>query len=174
MSSARSRELLYIGRPVPEKGLPDLLAALQLIQDIPWRLSVAGDLPTTVPAVAAANISFLGRVPHHSVAALMQRHDVLIVPSRYETFGNVALEGLAVGMIVVAAKTGGLKTLITSGRNGFHFEPGDIVNLAETLRFVLASYDSLHHIRGNARTDATLFSWSAVTAATAELLETFV
>jgi len=174
MSFDRPRDLLYIGRPVPEKGLSDLLAALQAINDLPWGLSVAGELPEPSQSTGDPRISCLGRVPHHEVAALMQHHDVLVVPSRYETFGNIALEGLAVSMVVVAARTGGLKSLITSGWNGFLFNPGDVADLARTLRFVLTHFARLDFAQHNARRTALLYSWEGVAAATARLLRTLI
>jgi len=174
MSSGRVRELLYVGRPVPEKGLPDLLSALAFLGDLRWHLSVAGELPDAVSSVDESNISFLGRVCHGQMPALMQRHDVLVVPSRYETFGNVALEGLAVAMIVLAARTGGLKSLITNGHNGFHFTPGNVTDLANKLRLVVTSFDRLEQVRRNARAHALRYSWDSVTHATAQLLETLI
>jgi glycosyltransferase involved in cell wall biosynthesis len=115
-------------------------------------------------------ISFLGRVNRTEVAQVMQRHDVLVVPSRYETFGNVALEGLATGLVVVAARVGGLKELIAGGRTGFHFEAGNLEDLERVLRFVISDLDALWQIRHNARLDATRYSWPHVVVATHRLL----
>ena len=108
MSSDRFCKLLFVGRPVPEKGLPDLLRVLAAMAELPWLLSVVGDrAPFELPITGIHHrISFLGRVDQSEVARVMQRHDVLVVPSRYETFGTVALEGLATGLVVVAARVG--------------------------------------------------------------------
>jgi glycogen synthase len=172
MSSDRSCDLLFVGRPVPEKGLPDLLDALAAIADLPWRLSVAGDVaPFAVAhAMIRDRISFLGRVSQTEVASIMQRHDVLVVPSRYETFGNVALEGLAVGMVVVASRVGGLKQLIADGRTGFHFEPANVADLEHILRFVMGNFSALSAVRRHARLEAAKYSWPRIVAATHNLL----
>lgn len=172
MSSSRFCNLLYVGRPVPEKGLSDLFQALAAMADLPWRLTVVGDLVSfTAPSEAIRDrVLLLGRVKHAEIAAIMQRHDVLIVPSRYETFGNVALEGLAVGMVVVAARVGGLKKLIANGRTGFHFEAGNARNLEQTLRSVIANLEILDDVRRRARLEAEKYSWPSVVAATHRLL----
>jgi len=101
---------------------------------------------------------------------VMRDHDVLVVPSHYETFGNVALEGLASGMIVVAARTGGLKALIHDVRTGVHFVPGDVADLRRALSFVIEAGSSLDRMRVEARAEAMNYSWPAVADATASLL----
>lgn len=172
MSSDRFCKLLFVGRPVPEKGLPDLLRVLAAMAELPWLLSVVGDrAPFELPITGIHHrISFLGRVDQSEVARVMQRHDVLVVPSRYETFGTVALEGLATGLVVVAARVGGLKELIVRGRTGFHFEAGDMDDLERVLRSVIGDLDALCQIRHNARLEATKYSWSHVVVATHSLL----
>lgn len=101
---------------------------------------------------------------------VMRDHDVLVVPSHYETFGNVALEGLASGMIVVASRTGGLKAIIDDGRTGFHFTPRDTDDLARVLSYVITHTGTLEDVRGAARAEALNYSWDVVAAATAALL----
>ncbi len=99
----------------------------------------------------------------------MRDHDVLVVPSHYETFGNVALEGLASGMIVIAARTGGLKAIIDDGRTGFHFTPRDTEDLARVLGYVITHAASLRGVRRAARAEALNYSWEGVASATAAL-----
>lgn len=59
--------------------------------------------------------------------------DLLAIPSREETFGRVAIEAMAAGCLVVAARTGGLTEIIQSGRNGLLFDPENPSALAESI-----------------------------------------
>jgi glycogen synthase len=171
MSSGRCAELLFIGRPVPEKGLADLLGALARLQHHRWHLTVVGEVPRDIEiAGVGPAVTLIGRVPNREIAQIMAMRDILVVPSRYETFGNVALEGLACGMVVVASHTGGLKTLIRHEETGFHFRPGDVEDLTRMLELVLDKLTELTHIRCNARVAAVRYSWEEIVRETSALL----
>jgi hypothetical protein len=68
-------------------------------------------LPVTLPRRAAATVGFDERMAHRLMAAA----DVLVVPSRFEPCGLVALAGLRYGAVPVVASTGGLRDIV-SGR----------------------------------------------------------
>jgi glycogen(starch) synthase len=78
----------------------------------------------------------LGAQPSEAVAAEMRRHRVLAVPSRDETFGLSALEGLACGCRVVASDVGALRE--TLGDAAILVPADDPPALAEALRAALA------------------------------------
>ena len=62
-----------------------------------------------------------------------QALEVVVVPSRREAFGRVALEAMQAGVPVVAARTGGLAELIQDEKNGLLFEPDDPSGLAQCI-----------------------------------------
>lgn len=171
MSSDRRVELLFVGRPVPEKGLADAIAALRRLEHRPWHLTIVGELPPDADLAGLTGlVTLLGCVRNREIAAIMAARDVLLIPSHYETFGNVALEGLACGMIVIASYTGGLKSLVTDGENGFHILPKDADGLTRKLQFVIEHLGELSGIRRNARASALRYSWDEVVRQTAALL----
>jgi glycosyltransferase involved in cell wall biosynthesis len=175
MSSGRRAELLFVGRPVPEKGLADTLAALAHVRHHCWHFTIVGEILAGIDVDAwAPLVTWLGCVPNRKVASIMATHDILVVPSHYETFGNVALEGLASAMIVVASYTGGFKTLIEHGQTGFHFRAGDVADLARTLDFVIENLMRLADVRKNARASAIRYSWDEIVRQTAELLARYI
>lgn len=67
---------------------------------------------------AAGRVRVLPPVPHNELPALYRAADVLIVPSRSESFGLVALEAASCGRPVVATDVGGLRTTVRDGASG--------------------------------------------------------
>jgi glycosyltransferase involved in cell wall biosynthesis len=143
--SARSGDLAFLGRLVSDKGGDVLLDALALLaaRGLRPRLTVIGDGPERRPLAAqaerlglAAQVEFTGIVRNGALAALLNRHRILVVPSRYnEPFGIVALEGIACGCLVVGSEGGGLKEAI--GPCGYTFRNGDAAALAGLLERLL-------------------------------------
>lgn len=166
-------DLLFVGRPSPEKGLCDLLVALERVQPR-WRLHIAGARGTrdcvSVPRFDYSRIHEYGPLCNAEIAELMRRIDVLVVPSRYESFGNVALEGMASGRVIIAARTGGMIDMITDGVTGLQFPPGDVSALSQRLACVIARPKTFRYLGVAARQAALAYSWENVSQATARLL----
>lgn len=146
----RDRELVFVGRLVPDKGLLLLIEALaQLARDrLHPTLVIIGSGPQE-PAVRAAaaaagvdrQIEWVGPMWGEKLACTLSRHRVLVVPSLWnEPFGIVALEGAACGCTVVGSNGGGLPEAI--GPCGRTFPNGDATALAQALRAALAGTTS--------------------------------
>lgn len=82
---------------------------------------------------------------------IMSALDVLAVPSLVESMGMVALEGMAVGTPVVAARTGGLPEMIRSGWNGLLVRPRDARELGEAIGRMLADRELRQQCVDNGR-----------------------
>lgn len=126
--------LLFLGRLSPEKGCDVALAAFQLVKErYPRvRLTVAGDgqargeLEDLVSELRIEDsVDFLGEVPPARVAPLFDASTLVIVPSRSEGFGLVALEAAHRGRPVVATRVGGLPEVVVHGETGIIVEPDD-------------------------------------------------
>lgn len=174
-------KLLYVARPVPHKGLSDLLKALRLIVEMPFSLSVVGgmgfatDAPLLTPGdPLAAKVHDLGAMPLAKVAETMREHDLLVVPSRYENFCNVALEGLASGLPVIGTALGGLRDMIDPGVNGYLVEPGNPEALARILSEVISAPEQVAAMSRNARQVATRHSWDIVSEMTSDMLKSLI
>jgi N-acetyl-alpha-D-glucosaminyl L-malate synthase BshA len=77
------------------------------------------------------DVLFLGTQDHvHRLLPLM---DVLLLPSRTESFGLAALEAMACGAIPVATRVGGVPEVITDGVDGFLAEVGDVQTMAQRI-----------------------------------------
>jgi glycosyltransferase involved in cell wall biosynthesis/GT2 family glycosyltransferase len=82
-------------------------------------------------------IQFLGFLKDDEVDAIFRSKPIVCVPSRYESFGLVALEAMSYGCVVIAANVGGLPEVIHNGSTGLIFEPENpmaIIALLEELR----------------------------------------
>jgi glycosyltransferase involved in cell wall biosynthesis len=118
-----------------------LLEALGLLAGVGLapRLTVVGEGPERPELEGQARrlgiadrVELLGTRTGEELVRLLNRHRVLVVPSRYnEPFGIVALEGIACGCVVLGSEGGGLPEAI--GPCGFTFRNGDAADLARVL-----------------------------------------
>jgi glycosyltransferase involved in cell wall biosynthesis len=145
------RRLLFVGNleSAELKGFPTLLAALVRLFERrnDWRLDVIGDGPERARyETAAADLGLRGQVTFHGsqpkwlVAEMMGAADLLVAPSRIETFGAVIAEALVSGLPVVSTRVGGIPELIDDCNNGTLVSPDDPVALANAL------YDTLEDL----------------------------
>ena len=126
--------VLYVGRIQPLKGLYLAMQAFALLKKkVPDAYFVVvggpsghqGDLELARCKRFVADNKIVDSViwreaePHLRLASYYRSCDVVVVPSRTESFGLVALEAMASGKSVVASSVGGLKSLITHNVDGF-------------------------------------------------------
>ena len=125
---------LYVGTLSERKGADLFAAGVDLAAPSGWSGVMVGDGPLAA-SIAAAHPS-IRRMPPAApgeVAAWMRAADVVVVPSRREPLGLAAVEALACGTPVIAAKVGGLKEVIRDGENGLLIPPEDPGALAAAL-----------------------------------------
>ncbi len=79
-------------------------------------------------------VKFAGRQPQEKLSNYYDRIDILLMPSRSEGFGLTAIEGMARGCVVVAARTGGLPEVVRDGEVGLLHEPGQVEELATQIK----------------------------------------
>ena len=123
--------MLSVGRIEPLKGLDLLVQAMSMLNDLDdTRLVIVGGRPerddelNRLESIAAElgvadKTTFAGAVKQTELPAYYSAADVFVMPSYYESFGLVALEAMACGTPVIAARVGGLKSFITSGETGY-------------------------------------------------------
>jgi glycogen synthase len=152
--------LLYAGRLVAEKGVDTAIKALEKLvlgQDLrSIRLSVAGSDSTDYENYLRSQVtqaglndyvSFLGHVSAKEMPKLLQKFDVILVPSTWpEPFSRMVLEGMISGLVVVATPTGGTTEILTDGENGLLFAPGNAEDLAQKIASLAADPEFRHRL----------------------------
>jgi len=104
----RRHGIVAVGRLAPEKGFDVLLDALRLAP-VPLTLVGAGPLEGALRAQAAGlDVGFPGAVGRAELHALLASAEAVVIPSRREGLGLVAVEAVLLGTPVIASHTGGL------------------------------------------------------------------
>jgi glycogen synthase len=147
--------LLYLNRLERRKGIDDLIVAVRSLPDAELRLTVVGRDTDTAPgggsmkeharrlAAGDPRIEFVDQVPHERVPELISAHDVVVVPTRWETFSYVTREALACNRPVLATPAGAIVDVVRAGESGWLARSSKPQDMSEALRQVLASRDEL-------------------------------
>jgi glycosyltransferase involved in cell wall biosynthesis len=136
----QSREVLFVGRLSPEKGIETLLRAWKLAQ---WQLAVIGDGPLADLVSRHATkgdgrLRYEGYLRQEEVNRAMRRAALLVMPSEwYEGFPLTIVEAFASGLPVVASRLGSMAEIVEDGRTGLHFTAGDARDLAEKVTWLV-------------------------------------
>ena len=132
-------QVALVGHLIPRKGVDVAVSAIAAVSGASLHVFGEGPEKARLRAQAVAlrcgeRVHFHGALPQAQLAVALRRCGVLLAPPRREPFGLVALEGMAMGMVVIASRVGGLAETVQPGVNGFLFESGDAVGLAALLR----------------------------------------
>jgi len=158
--------ILAVGQLLRHKGFDDLIAACAQADLADFDLLIAGDGPErqSLQAQAAAEklngqVHFLGAASHDRVAALMRGAAAIVIPSRRESFGIVALEAMASGRPIIATPVGGLVEALEEACVSW-VPADDSRKLAEVLIRVVLESDDTPSARNQAK--AREFAWQAI------------
>jgi glycosyltransferase involved in cell wall biosynthesis len=131
----RTLELLFVGRFDRQKGLDILLAAATEFEDrVTVRVIGANVVDQAVLRTIPSNVTFLGWKSPREIEAELRNCDVVVMPSRWESFGLVALEAMRAGRPVLASRIGGLNEVVRSNVTGLLFSPVSASGLANGIR----------------------------------------
>lgn len=171
--AARAREstplrIVFLGNIIERKGLHTLLEAVSLSprtqtdtnQKPLFQIDVIGSLSIN-PAYAAkmqkyasrirfSDITFHGSLDNAALGEKLKQAHLLVVPSSYEGFGIVYLEGMGFGLPAIGTSAGAASEIIEDGRTGYLITPGDAPTLAARLTELSQNRPLLENLSVNA------------------------
>ncbi len=151
---------MFLGNVIQRKGLHTLLEAAGRLQS-PIRLDVVGSLDSE-PDYAReiqkraklsnlqSRVFFHGSLDNEELVAKFKSSHALVVPSSYEGFGIVYLEGMGFGLPAIGTTAGGATEIISDGETGYLIPPDDAELLAKRLSQLVRDRNLLTRMSLNA------------------------
>jgi glycosyltransferase involved in cell wall biosynthesis len=136
--------LIFLGNVISRKGLHTLVRALASLPGGTFTLDVIGALnidPVYTRSILkqikahqlTQFIRLRGKIDNHSLADLLCKSHIMVLPSSYEGFGIANLEGMGFGLPAISSTQGGASEIIISGENGFLIDTEDSASLVKIL-----------------------------------------
>lgn len=157
--------VLHVGRLAPEKNVPLAIEAYRAMQraSSSLRFVVVGDGPLRAALQRAhPDLRFCGVQTGERLAVHYASADVFLFPSETETFGNVTLEAMASGLVVVAYDYAAAGMHIRHGETGVLAPYGDARAFAEAAHALVRAPQSLRRMRRRARQYVASVDWPSV------------
>jgi D-inositol-3-phosphate glycosyltransferase len=191
---AEDRNILFVGRVEPLKGIDLLLRAIammtgyEIVNRRALSVMIIGGDPNVDRDEMSAEmtrlqdlrneygigdvVTFLGKRSQDTLPYYYSAADVVVMPSLYESFGMVALEAMACGTPVVATEVGGLQFLVRESETGFLIRGDDPDELCDRL-IALITNETLRETMGRRACEvAREYSWQIVGDKVLEVYET--
>jgi hypothetical protein len=146
--------ILFVGRLESRKGIDTLLSAVVKLSttDADFQLRLVGDDSLLGPTGSTyreeferrhpellGRVLFLGSVHDEQLRQEYETCDILVAPSRFESFGLILLEAMMFGKPVVAGDIGGMREIVDDGRTGYLVSPEDDDALVEIVLQLIRS-----------------------------------
>lgn len=177
----KQKIILFVGRIDPIKGISLLIEAVYMLSlkfsnfENNFRvLLIGGDIQSRNfwrhPEVVkiqmliekldlACCVKFIGSKPHSLLPYYYSGSDIVIMPSKHESFGLVVLEAMASGAAVIASKVGGLSYLIKDNETGRFFKSGDSSDLSKIIWELLNDDGQRNRLGKNAIMESKKYCW---------------
>lgn len=183
VGSFSEKTVLFVGRIDPVKGLDTWFRSMKLVLNAEPSLStrmcvclIGGDLDDDIDPDSelvrldklkdelglSDVVTFLGGRAQSSLPYYYASADVVVMPSRYESFGLAALEAMACGTPVVASDVGGLSFIVRNGETGFLVPEGDEQAFADCILNLLRDPELRNKLGARAVLVAQNYSWRLI------------
>ncbi len=147
MGPRETNRLVFVGRLTAEKQIDVILRAMTKLDpalNVTLDLVGGGDQASALQDLTeqlglGERVTFHGRIDDTDLRALLTRASIFTIASIAELQSIATLEAMASGLPIVAADAVALPHLVTSGSNGYLFEPGNVDDLADKITRVLTS-----------------------------------
>lgn len=158
------------GRLVNWKRVDILISAIPFLKTQNFKVIICGEgdhksglLSLSKALGVEDRIIWLGAIPHEELPRYLSLASVFVQPSISESFGISICEAMAMGIPVVASRSGGVPEVVEDGVNGFLVTPGDIKKVAESIDILLADSNMRRTMGKEGRAKIELmFTWNSV------------
>ena len=160
--------VLFAGRLATNKGLSDLISAMDLVNQKSVDLVITGadmglgkqlEKEASEKGVRMHRLGHIGAETYRSVLAAAE---MLVLPSEYEAFGIVLLEAAAAETAVIGTNVGGIPEAMSPGNNGLIVEYNDVDNLSKSIATLLDDAKMCKEMGKAGRVWAKNFSWDSI------------
>ncbi len=136
----------FLGRIIPVKGISLLIDAFNQIDPFKAVLNIYGRIPNSLPFLKERScnsaINFEGSYNYKNINNILSNIDILVVPSIwYENSPLVIHEAFLAKIPVITSDLGGMAELVSDGKNGLLFEPGNVEDLANKMNVFIKNPD---------------------------------
>ncbi|HEX4956219.1 MAG TPA: glycosyltransferase family 4 protein [Thermoanaerobaculia bacterium] len=168
--------ILFCGATIYRKGFDLLVEAFAdlLAVEPGATLTVVGPLVEEAHRLArlpSERVRAVGSLPQAALARELQRADLLVLPSRNDSYGMVVAEALATGTPVIVSDMVGAKELVVAGRTGWVVPAGEVASLAQRLLACARDREAVFAMRDECRRAAEGATWAAYHGRFADLIE---
>ncbi|MCI0619612.1 glycosyltransferase family 4 protein [Candidatus Wolfebacteria bacterium] len=122
-------KVLFVGRLVPQKNIPLLLATVQKVNErwsgkVTFTIIGSGQYEKEVRDATGDTVAWLSSVERDTMPAVFAEHDVFLLTSYHEGFARVSIEAAASGMPILSTRVGGVESVVSDGISGYIFGQG--------------------------------------------------
>ena len=162
------RFVLFAGRLATNKGLSDLISAMNLVNQKSVDLVITGadmGLGKQLEKEAlekGVRMHRLGHIDDETYRSVLAAAEMLVLPSEYEAFGIVLLEAAAAETAVIGTNVGGIPEAMSPGNNGLIVEYNDVDNLSKSIATLLDDDKMCNEMGKAGRLWAKNFSWDSI------------
>ena len=160
--------VLFAGRLATNKGLSDLISAMEVVDDESVDLVITGadmGLGKQLEKEASekgVKMHRLGHIDDETYRSVLAAAEMLVLPSEYEAFGIVLLEAAAAETAVIGTNVGGIPEAMSPGKNGLIVEYNDVDNLSKSIDTLLEDENLCKEMGMAGRDWAKNFSWESI------------
>lgn len=135
---SKKAKVLFIGRLDRQKGFDLLIEAARRLEDVvDVRIVGASVVNKFEGSAVPANVTLLGWLDRHEIETHLEAADLVVIPSRWEAFGLVALEAMRAAKPILAFRIGALPEIVVDGVTGVLCEPVTAAELVQGFRRAL-------------------------------------
>jgi len=142
--AAGDKTIVYIGRQETYKSIDVLIKAFLQLKNAGERVKLViegakGSYSETLAAITERekNILVLADISNEDKCSFLQVADVVVLPSKEESFGVVFLEAWSFKKPVIGAAIGAIASIVDDGKDGYLFDPDNADDLADKIKNIL-------------------------------------